>query len=92
MLISLNVSNRIVGLMILKKVFFIFYKILFIMRILKSHPLLKLVNSYIIDASQPSNISYAWNFEFFIINLFNYTNYNRCNFSYALQSQRIRSI
>jgi ubiquinol-cytochrome c reductase cytochrome b subunit len=32
------------------------------MRILKSHPLLKLVNSYIIDASQPSNISYAWNF------------------------------
>jgi ubiquinol-cytochrome c reductase cytochrome b subunit len=32
------------------------------MRILKSHPLLKLANSYIIDASQPSNISYAWNF------------------------------
>ena len=32
------------------------------MRILKSHPLLKLVNSYLIDASQPSNISYAWNF------------------------------
>ena len=32
------------------------------MRILKSHPLLKLVNSYIIDASQPSNISYSWNF------------------------------
>jgi len=32
------------------------------MRILKSHPLLKLVNSYVIDASQPSNISYAWNF------------------------------
>jgi ubiquinol-cytochrome c reductase cytochrome b subunit len=28
----------------------------------KSHPLLKLVNSYLIDASQPSNISYAWNF------------------------------
>lgn len=28
------------------------------MRILKSHPLLKLVNSYLIDASQPSNISY----------------------------------
>ncbi|OIW22086.1 transmembrane di-heme cytochrome [Coniochaeta ligniaria NRRL 30616] len=26
------------------------------MRILKSHPLLKLVNSYLIDASQPSNI------------------------------------
>ena len=32
------------------------------MRILKSHPLLKLVNAYIIDASQPSNISYLWNF------------------------------
>jgi ubiquinol-cytochrome c reductase cytochrome b subunit len=32
------------------------------MRILKSHSLLKLVNSYIIDASQPSNISYLWNF------------------------------
>ncbi len=32
------------------------------MRIFKSHPLLKLVNSYIIDASQPSNISYLWNF------------------------------
>ena len=32
------------------------------MRILKSHPLLKLVNMYIIDHSQPSNISYLWNF------------------------------
>lgn len=32
------------------------------MRILKSHPLLKLVNSYLIDASQPTNISYLWNF------------------------------
>nr|AAO91631.1 cytochrome b [Pyricularia grisea] len=32
------------------------------MRILKSHSLLKLVNSYLIDASQPSNISYLWNF------------------------------
>jgi ubiquinol-cytochrome c reductase cytochrome b subunit len=32
------------------------------MRILKSHPLLKLVNSYVIDTSQPSNISYLWNF------------------------------
>lgn len=28
------------------------------MRILKSHPLLKLVNAYLVDASQPSNISY----------------------------------
>ena len=32
------------------------------MRLLKSHPLLKLVNSYVIDSPQPSNISYLWNF------------------------------
>jgi len=32
------------------------------MRILKSNSLLKLINYYLIDASQPSNISYAWNF------------------------------
>lgn len=32
------------------------------MRILKSHPLLKLANGYMIDASQPSNLSYMWNF------------------------------
>ena len=32
------------------------------MRILKTHPLLKMVNSYIIDSPQPSNISYLWNF------------------------------
>jgi ubiquinol-cytochrome c reductase cytochrome b subunit len=32
------------------------------MRILKSHPLLKMVNSYIIDSPTPSNISYLWNF------------------------------
>ena len=32
------------------------------MRLLKSHPLLTMVNSYIIDSPQPSNISYAWNF------------------------------
>jgi ubiquinol-cytochrome c reductase cytochrome b subunit len=32
------------------------------MRLLKSHPLLKLVNGYVIDTSQPSNISYLWNF------------------------------
>ncbi len=32
------------------------------MRIFKSHPLLKLVNSYIIDSPQPSNLSYSWNF------------------------------
>jgi len=32
------------------------------MRILKSHPLLKMVNSYVIDSPEPSNISYLWNF------------------------------
>ncbi len=32
------------------------------MRILKSNPLLGLLNSYIIDAPQPANISYLWNF------------------------------
>ena len=32
------------------------------MRILKSYPLLTIVNSYIIDSPQPSNISYLWNF------------------------------
>jgi len=32
------------------------------MRILKSHPLLKMVNSYTVDSPQPSNLSYLWNF------------------------------
>ena len=32
------------------------------MRIFKNHPLLSLVNGYLIDAPQPSNISYLWNF------------------------------
>jgi ubiquinol-cytochrome c reductase cytochrome b subunit len=32
------------------------------MRTLKSHPLLKLANSYVIDSPQPSNLSYLWNF------------------------------
>jgi len=32
------------------------------MRIFKSHPLLKLINSYLIDSPQPSNLSYLWNF------------------------------
>ena len=32
------------------------------MRILKNHPLLKLLNSYLIDSPQPANISYLWNF------------------------------
>ena len=38
------------------------YIISYLMRILKNHPLLKLLNAYLIDASQPSNISYLWNF------------------------------
>jgi ubiquinol-cytochrome c reductase cytochrome b subunit len=32
------------------------------MRAFKSHPFLKLANAYVIDASQPTNISYLWNF------------------------------
>lgn len=32
------------------------------MRTLKSNPLLRLVNSYLIDAPTPANISYLWNF------------------------------
>ena len=32
------------------------------MRLFKSHPLLKLVNSYLVDSPQPSNISFLWNF------------------------------
>ena len=36
--------------------------ILYKMRILKNHPLLKILNSYLIDSPQPSNISYLWNF------------------------------
>ena len=32
------------------------------MKLLKSHPLLGIVNSYIIDSPAPSNLSYVWNF------------------------------
>jgi ubiquinol-cytochrome c reductase cytochrome b subunit len=32
------------------------------MRILKIRPLLNMLNSYLIDSPQPSNISYLWNF------------------------------
>nr|YP_009257391.1 cytochrome b [Zasmidium cellare]ANG44814.1 cytochrome b [Zasmidium cellare] len=32
------------------------------MRIWKSHPLFSLVNGYLVDSPQPSNISYLWNF------------------------------
>jgi len=31
------------------------------MRILKSHPILSLVNSYLVDSPQPANLSYLWN-------------------------------
>ena len=31
------------------------------MRLLKTHPILGLVNSYLVDSPQPSNLSYAWN-------------------------------
>ena len=32
------------------------------MRLLKTHPILGLLNSYMVDSPQPSNISYMWNF------------------------------
>jgi hypothetical protein len=32
------------------------------MKLLKSHPLFSLLNSYLIDSPQPVNISYLWNF------------------------------
>ena len=32
------------------------------MRLLKRYSFLKLANSYVIDASQPTNINYMWNF------------------------------
>jgi ubiquinol-cytochrome c reductase cytochrome b subunit len=32
------------------------------MRVLKTHVLLRLVNSYIVDSPQPANLSYLWNF------------------------------
>ena len=32
------------------------------MRLLKSHPLFRLVNSYLVDSPQPINLSYLWNF------------------------------
>ena len=31
-------------------------------RLLKSHPLLRLANSYLVDSPQPINLSYLWNF------------------------------
>lgn len=32
------------------------------MRLLKTHPILGLANSFLIDSPQPANISYLWNF------------------------------
>ena len=32
------------------------------MKLLKTHPILQIANSYVIDSPQPSNISYLWNF------------------------------
>jgi ubiquinol-cytochrome c reductase cytochrome b subunit len=32
------------------------------MRLLKNHPLMRLLNNYLIDNPEPSNISYLWNF------------------------------
>ena len=32
------------------------------MRIFKSHPLVSLLNGYLVDSPQPSNLSYSWNF------------------------------
>ena len=32
------------------------------MRLLKTNPLLRLYNSYVVDSPQPANLSYLWNF------------------------------
>src|SRR3954465_4499934 len=32
------------------------------MKLVKRHPLIALVNSYLIDSPAPSNLSYLWNF------------------------------
>lgn len=32
------------------------------MRLLKRNPILRLLNSYIVDSPEPANISYLWNF------------------------------
>ena len=32
------------------------------MKLLKTHPLLSLMNSYLLDSPQPANINYFWNF------------------------------
>ena len=32
------------------------------MRLLKTHSLLRFLNSYVVDSPQPANITYLWNF------------------------------
>lgn len=32
------------------------------MRLLKTNPILRLVNSYLVDNPEPANLSYMWNF------------------------------
>ena len=32
------------------------------MKLLKSHPLLSIFNSYLVDSPTPSNLSYLWNY------------------------------
>lgn len=39
-----------------------YYLIKYNMRLLKTHPILGLLNSYMVDSPQPANISYMWNF------------------------------
>ena len=53
--LPLQFSIRVNGLFTL-----LFY--IFIMRLLKTHPILGLLNSYAVDSPQPANISYMWNF------------------------------
>ena len=45
-----------------KKISYVFILTYIFMRSLKSHPLFKLLNSYLIDSPQPSNLNYLWNF------------------------------
>jgi hypothetical protein len=42
------------------------------MRILKTHVLLRLFNSYLVDSPQPANISYLWNFGVRPLKLYGY--------------------
>ena len=58
----------------------------------KTHPMLKLVNSYLIDSPQPSNLSYLWNFGSLLAVCLIMTNYYWCNIRNALYTQRTRSV